>query len=99
MAYYTINLDTHQWYEINTHGIMYSHNITICNEKTVYLVQLPPAEPNEANAIETFAKLSITNSQPIIDQLTNGQPITNSHNNSKMIHFTRQPIQHHPTAV
>ena len=47
------------------------------------MVQLPPAEPNESNTIETFAKLSTTDDQLSIDQLTNGQPITNSHNNNK----------------
>ena len=41
-ACYTINLVTHQWYRINTHEIMDSHNITICNDKTVHMVQLPP---------------------------------------------------------
>ena len=57
LACYTINLDTHQWYRINTHEITDSHNIAICNDKTVHMVQLPPAKPNEANAIETFARL------------------------------------------
>ena len=52
-------------------------------KKTVHMVQLPPAEPNEAHDIETFARLSITNSQLSIGQLTNGQPITNTHNNNE----------------
>ena len=72
-----------RWYRINTHEITDSHNITICNDKTVHMLQLPPAEPNEANAIETFARLSTPSSQPNIDLLTNRQPITNSHNNNE----------------
>ena len=39
----------------NSHKIMESHNIMICNDKTVNMVQLTPAEPPEANAIKTFA--------------------------------------------
>ena len=58
-----------------------SHNISICNDKTINMVQLLPAEPNEANVFETFARLSTSDSQTNIDQLSNGQPITNSHNN------------------
>ena len=37
------------------------------------MVQLPPAQPYEANAIETFAQLTTPNSQMNVDQLTNGQ--------------------------
>ena len=59
---------------------MDGHNIAICNGKTFNMVQLPP---NEANAIETSARLSTTDSQTNIDQPSNGQPITNSHNNCK----------------
>ena len=47
------------------------------------MIQIPPAEPNEANAIETFARLSTTNSQTSVDQTSNGPPIPNSHNNNK----------------
>ena len=47
------------------------------------MVQLPPAEPNEANAIEKFTRLTTTNSQRNIDQLTDGQPITHSHNSNE----------------
>ena len=83
LAFYTITQDTHQWYRINTQKIMDSHNIAICNDKTVNMVQLPPVEPNEANTIEIFARLTTTNSQMNVEQLTNGQPITNSHNSNK----------------
>ena len=61
---------------------MDSHNIAICNDKTVNTVQPPPAEPNEVSAIETFAKLSSTNTQTNIDQPSNRQTITNSHNDN-----------------
>ena len=41
------------------------------------MVQLPPAEPDEGNAIETFARLSTTNSQlsndPTYQQTNNYQ--------------------------
>ena len=58
-ACYTINANTHHWNRINTNEIMDSHNISICNDKIVHMVQLPPAKPNEANAIETFANCII----------------------------------------
>ena len=62
---------------------MDSHNITICNDKTVHMLKLQPAKPNEVNAIETSARLLTLNSQPNTDQGTNWQPITNSHNNNE----------------
>ena len=71
-----VNPETHQWYRINICKIRESHNIMICNDKTVNMVQLPPAEPPEANAIETFAMLTSINSNTKIDQITNN---TNSH--------------------
>ena len=46
------------------------------------MVQLAPAGPNETNAIETFARLSIQNSPTKINQPTNAQPMTHSHNNN-----------------
>ena len=60
---------------------MESHNIMICNDKTVNIVQLPPAQPPEANAIETFARLTTINSNTIVDQdnnNTNRSPPPNS---------------------
>ena len=83
MVWYTITPDTHQWYRINTHEITNSHNIAISNDKMVTMVQLPPVESNEANATETFARLTTTNSQVNEEQLTDGQPITNSHNSNR----------------
>ena len=67
-ACYMVNPNMHQWYRINSHKIMESHNIIICNDKTVNMVQLPPAEPPEANAIETFARLTTIKSNTNIDQ-------------------------------
>ena len=44
---------------------------------------LPLDEPNEVNAIETFAILLIQSSQAKANPLISGQPITHSHNNNK----------------
>ena len=76
----TITPDTHQWYRISTHEITDSHNITICNDRTVKMEQLPSAESNEANAIETFPRLSTTNSETKVHQQTKRQTINKSHN-------------------
>ena len=95
-----VNPDTHQWYRINNHEIRDSHTITICNDKTAHMVQLQPAESDEAKTIETFTRLSTTNSQLSIDQFTNRQPITSSHNkNENNTSFTRQPIQQYPVSA
>ena len=59
------------------------HNIAICNDTTVNMVQLPQVEPSEANAIETFARLTMQNSQMDVDQITDGMFITNNHNTYK----------------
>ena len=67
-ACYTIIPDTHQWHGINTYEIMKSHNITICNDKIGNMVQLPPAEPPEANVIDTFARLTTIYSNTNVDQ-------------------------------
>ena len=48
----------------------------------------PQKNPYEANAIETFAKLTPPNSQIDVDHITNGQFIANNHNTNKI--FTRQ---------
>ena len=50
---------------------MESHNITICNDKTDNMVQLPPPEPPEANAIGTFARLTTIHSHTNADQTSN----------------------------
>ena len=54
---------------------------TICNDKTVNMVQLPPAEPPEANVIETFVRLTTINGNTNIDQASNstsGNPLLHS---------------------
>ena len=73
----------HQWYRVHNLKIMDNHNIAICSDKTVHNVQLPLAEPNKTNAIETFVRLSIQNSQAKANHITNAQPVTHSHNNNK----------------
>ena len=62
---------------------MHSHNIAISNDTTVNMVWLLPVEPHEANAIETFARLTTLNSQMDIDQVTDVELITNNHNMNK----------------
>ena len=60
---------------------MESHTITIYKDKTLNMVQLPPAEPAEANAIETFARLTTINNHTNADQAnnnTNRSPPPNS---------------------
>ena len=71
LACYMVNSDTHQWYRINSHKIMERKNIITCNDQTVNMTQLPPADPPEANAIETFARLTTINSNTNIDQASN----------------------------
>ena len=77
------NPDTNHWYRVSTHEIMKNHNIAIHNDGSFKIVQLPLAELNDANAIETFARLSNTNSQTYKDQPSNGQHTTNSHNSNE----------------
>ena len=47
------------------------------------MVWILPLEPNEANANETFARLTTPNSQTDVDQVTTGQFITNNLNTNK----------------
>ena len=77
LACYTVNPDMHKWYRINNHKIMENHNIAVCNDKRVNMVQVPQAEPLDANATETFARLTTINSNTNVDQAsnyTNGNP-------------------------
>ena len=39
------------------------HKIALCNDPTVYMVQLPPAEPLEVNTFETIKKLTFSEIQ------------------------------------
>ena len=83
MTCYTTTPDTHQWYTINTNEITDSHDIVICNNATINMVQLPPVEPHEANVIAIFARLAPQNSQTDVVHITNGQLITNNPNTNK----------------
>ena len=60
---YTVTPDTHQWYRINTNEITDNHNIAICNDTTINMVPLPPAEPPEFNAFETISRLLLSQNQ------------------------------------
>ena len=53
---YTITPDTHQWYRINTSKITITHKTALCNDLTVHMVPLPPAEPLKVKAFETVAR-------------------------------------------
>ena len=70
-----IQILTHQWYRINTHKIMEHHDVVHCNDKSFYMVQLPPAEPGERNAFETITRLMSANGKTNTDQANN---VTNS---------------------
>ena len=52
-----------QWYRINTNKITNSHIIANCNDTTINMVPLPPAEPSESNAFETIVRLSLLQNQ------------------------------------
>ena len=54
---------------------MEHHDVALCNDKSVHMVQLPPAEPGERNAFETITRLMSTNGETNTDQASN---ITNS---------------------
>ena len=72
----------HQWYRVNNHMITDTHQVTIYNDKTVHMIQIPLAGPNKTEAIETFAMLSIQNNPTKVNQPTNAQPMTHSHNSN-----------------
>ena len=56
-ACYTITLDTHQCYRINTNEITDNHNIVLCNDPTLNMVPLSTAELSESNTFEAIARL------------------------------------------
>ena len=62
-ACYTVTPDTHQWYKINTNKITDNHNTAICNDTTINMVPLPPAEPHDLNTFETIVRMSLTKSK------------------------------------
>ena len=57
---YTRTPDTHQWYRINPNEITDNHKIELCNDLTVHMVSIPSAEPWEVNAVETIARLTLS---------------------------------------
>ena len=84
LACYTISPDTHQWYRINTHVRLWTATI-LQFVMTTYSTPYSYHQLSQMKqmALKHLPDLSTTNSQLSIDQLTNGQPITNSHNNSE----------------
>ena len=58
-----ITPDTHQWYRINTNEITDNHKIALCNDPTVHMLPVPPAEPSEVNAFKTTARLTFSETQ------------------------------------
>ena len=62
-ACYTVDPDTCQWYRINANEITNNYTIAICNEDSINMVPLPPAEPSEFNAFGTIARLSLSQNQ------------------------------------
>ena len=52
--------DTHQWYRINSNETSDNHQIALCNDQTVHIVPLPPAETLEINMFSTIARLTFT---------------------------------------
>ena len=47
---------------------MEHHDIALCNNKSVHMVQLPPAEPGERNNFETIVRLMSANGEINTDQ-------------------------------
>ena len=52
-------MPSHQTH-INDIGLTDNHNIALCNDPTVHMVPLPSAEPSEVNAVETIARLILS---------------------------------------
>ena len=80
-THYTVNPGTHQWYRINASGITNNHIIAICNDDSIKMLPLPPAEPSEFNVFGTIVRLSL--SQSLTDlpkgshtQTTPNDPVT-----------------------
>ena len=74
-ACYTVNPDIHQWYMINTNKITDNHKIAICNDTTINMVPLPPAEPSEFNTFERIVRLSLPQNQRDLPNSTQTQAI------------------------
>ena len=52
-----------------------AHKIALCNDPTIHMVPLPPAEPLEVNVFETIARLSFSETQKEHVSNTHTQPI------------------------
>ena len=42
---YIITPGTHQWYQISANEILEDHKLALCNDPTVHMEPIPPAEP------------------------------------------------------
>ena len=60
---YAITPDTHQWNRINTNEVTDNHKVALCNDMTVHMIPLPPAELCEINAYTTIARLTFSQAQ------------------------------------
>ena len=75
---YTITPDTHQWYRIYTYERTGNHKIALCNDSTVHMVSLQPAEPLEVHAFKTVTRLTFQQTQNNYLNNTHTQPIYSS---------------------
>ena len=50
---YVITPHTHQWYKINVNETLQNHKLALCNDQSVYMVPLQPAELPAINAFKT----------------------------------------------
>ena len=55
--------NTHKWYWIETNEITDNHIIAICNDTTINMAALPPADPPGFKAFETIVRLSLSQNQ------------------------------------
>ena len=60
---YVITSHTHQWYKINANRIHESHKLALCDDQSTDMVQVPPAELPEINAITTITRLTFLQTQ------------------------------------
>ena len=67
--------NTYEWYRINSNDITDNHKIALCNDTTVHMVLLPPAEPLEINAFKTIARLPFLQMQHKCFNNTHTQPM------------------------
>ena len=70
---YTVDPDTHQWYRINANDIINNHTIAICNDDSINMVPLPPAEPPQFSAFGTVVRLSLSQNLMDLPKVTHTQ--------------------------